>query len=77
MFGILSAVAIVTYIAAYIYFMFKDPNALRSENYLIQQLAIEKAFVGDSEAGYIQTEGLTVRGERLDLVDGPSEGKKE
>lgn len=78
MFSIFSAVAILTYIFSYIYFMFKDPEVLRSEGFLIQQLAIEKGFVGDNEAGYIQAQDLAVRGELGSaMVDEPSEGKKE
>lgn len=45
------AVDFVVFIGAYIYFALTAPEFLRSENYSIQKLAIEKRFLGDSSTG--------------------------
>ena len=39
------------FVAAYIYFGFTDKDALRSERYSIQKLAIEYNLIGDKAAG--------------------------
>lgn len=57
---IINALAILTlatgvlYLAAYVYFAFKNPDALRSETFAIQKLAIEKRLVGDSVTGIMK-----------------------
>lgn len=44
------------YLFAYTYCLFKDRDALRTERYSIQKLAIEKGFVGDSLTGTLRHE---------------------
>ena len=44
-------VTFVSFIAAYIYFAFTDKDALRSERYSIQKMAIQKGLIGDSSSG--------------------------
>jgi len=61
MFGVLSGVAIGLYLVAYIYFGSTDKDALRSEKYSIQKLAIQKGFIGDDQVGYIRVDGVDVR----------------
>jgi hypothetical protein len=39
------------YGASYIYFAFSDPDALRSEKYKLQKMAIEQGLYGDSTTG--------------------------
>ncbi len=39
------------YMLSYLYFMFKDPDALRSENYSLEKLAIQRGLAGDSTSG--------------------------
>jgi hypothetical protein len=41
----------VSTLLAYGYFMFKDPDALRSEKFGIDKLTIEKGLVGDNNSG--------------------------
>jgi hypothetical protein len=48
---VLSVLSALLYLMAYVYFMFKDRDALRSERYSIQRLAIEKGLIGDSLYG--------------------------
>jgi hypothetical protein len=39
------------YLAAFIHCLFTNPDLLRSETYLITQLAIQKGLIGDSSVG--------------------------
>lgn len=57
-FGSLGVVSSLMYLAAYLYFMFKDRDALRSEKYSIQRLAIEKGLVGDSLYGFFDPRNM-------------------
>jgi uncharacterized membrane protein len=50
--------AIIIYLFAYIYLMFKDKDALRSEKYSIQKLAIEKGIYGDSVHGILTNDEI-------------------
>lgn len=46
-------IAFALYCAAYVFFSFKDPAALRSEKFGLSKLAIEKSVTGDNVAGFI------------------------
>jgi len=59
-FLIVTLVVVIVYIGAYVFCLFKDREALRSETYSIQKLAIEKGYVGDSTAGLFKAEELVV-----------------
>src|SRR5688572_15941049 len=48
LFAVFTVITMALYLFAYLYCMFRDRDALRSETYSIQKLAIEKGFVGDS-----------------------------
>ena len=56
--GVLLAVSVMVvlglFLFAYVYCLFKDRDALRSETYSIQKLAIEKGFVGDNIQGVVE-----------------------
>lgn len=52
------ALTVLLYIAAFIYLLFKDRDALRSEKYSIQKLAIEKGLVGDSTRGLLDPDAV-------------------
>jgi hypothetical protein len=41
----------ILFIFAYIYFMAKDPDALRSESYSLSKLAIQRGLIGDNIHG--------------------------
>lgn len=47
---------IFIFIGAYIYFMLTNSDALRSETYSLNKMAIEKSMVGDSISGLITIE---------------------
>lgn len=51
MYAVFACLTMTLYLFAYCYCLFRDRNALRSETYLIQKLAIEKGFVGDDILG--------------------------
>jgi hypothetical protein len=42
---------VIVFIWSYVFFTFKDPDALRSEKYSLVKTAIEKHLVGDSLTG--------------------------
>jgi predicted membrane channel-forming protein YqfA (hemolysin III family) len=48
----LDCLAVIVYIAGFIFFALKDPEQLRSEKYSIQKLAIERGYIGDNITGY-------------------------
>lgn len=54
MFAVLDCLAILVYIAAYIFFALKDPEQLRSEKYSIQKMAIQHGFIGDDISGFFK-----------------------
>lgn len=56
LFAVLVVVTVGLYLFAYVYFMFNDPEALRSERYALGRLAISKGIVGDDIAGIIELE---------------------
>lgn len=43
----------ILFLSAYIYFMLTDKDALRSEKFTIQKMAIEKGLIGDNLQGII------------------------
>ena len=53
------AITLTTYIACYVYLMLTDKDALRSEKFTIQKLAIEKGLYGDSLTGTLDANDVT------------------
>ena len=53
------------YLGAYVYCLVTDRDALRSETYTIQKMAIEKGFVGDSLTGVLSLD-TDVRGRMIE-----------
>lgn len=52
-FVVVCALTVFIYLCAYLYCLFNDRDALRSETYSIQKLAIEKGY-GDSGTGVLE-----------------------
>jgi hypothetical protein len=52
-FVIALAPTVVLYLSAYVYCLFNDRDALRSETYSIHKMAIEKGYMGDSLTGVL------------------------
>jgi hypothetical protein len=56
MFAVFSGLTMLLYLGTYIYCLLTDKEALRSETYSIQKMAIEKGFVGDDIIGQLRAE---------------------
>jgi len=50
---VITTVCIAVTIGAYFYFMFRNPDYLRSERFSLQKMAIERGIVGDNLQGII------------------------
>jgi uncharacterized membrane protein YdbT with pleckstrin-like domain len=50
-FAILVGIAFVVFLCAYVYCLFTNPDAIRSEKFSIQKMAIERGIFGDSSSG--------------------------
>jgi hypothetical protein len=59
LFAGMTALVVLLYLGSYLYCLVHDREALRSETYSIQKLAIEKGFVGDSVTGIFREEEVT------------------
>lgn len=49
--GIVLVLLLICYLITHFYFMVKNPDALRSEKFTIEKMAIERGLVGDSATG--------------------------
>ncbi len=47
----LTVIIVILIATSYVYFMFKNPDALRSEQYTLSKIALEKGLVGDNLIG--------------------------
>jgi hypothetical protein len=45
--GVLACLGAIVYLGAYVYFALTDKDALRSETYSIQKMALERRLIGD------------------------------
>jgi len=59
--GVCAFGGFVLFVFSYIFFMIKDPDALRSESYSLQKLALQKGLVGDNLQGLIQADAISPR----------------
>lgn len=50
--GVFACAFALLYIGAYLFFLFSNPDALRSESYTLQKMALERGLVGDSDSGF-------------------------
>ena len=53
---VFTGISALIYLVAYIYFMGRNPDLLRSESFTLRKLEIEKGIIGDSLTGIINTE---------------------
>lgn len=54
--AVLLCLCIALYLIAYVYFMTRTPDALRSERFTLNKLAIEKGMMGDNASGFSTVE---------------------
>ena len=71
LFFLLIIVTVGVFFYAYIYCLHKDRDALRSEKFTIQKMAIEKGFVGDDISGIFSSD------EKKSLGTGESSNKSQ
>ena len=76
--GILLALLVLStilYLFAYLFCLFNDRDALRSEKYTLHKMAIEHGIYGDSRIGLIEAprEGGETRKAAIDLKAEPDE----
>ncbi|MEQ8244578.1 hypothetical protein [Fulvivirga sp.] len=69
MFAVILVVAILIFFFAYIYCLFTDKDAIRSEKYSIQKMAIEKGIFGDSNSGVFTESHLSTSKKALKISD--------
>lgn len=53
LFSIVICIILILFIFVYIFCLIKDRDALRSEKYSIQKMAIEKGIIGDNLSGIV------------------------
>lgn len=53
--GVGFAVVLVVEIGAYVYLLFNDRDALRSEGFTIEKMRIERGLMGDTVSGFAPT----------------------
>jgi hypothetical protein len=63
------------FIYAYLFFMHKQPDVLRSEHYHLSKMAIEHGMVGDSIHGLIEQEEIGSDQKQLQAQSRGSEGR--
>ena len=49
-------IVLAVFIFGFIYLLFKNPDALRSEHYSLSKLAMEKGLLGDSVRGLLESQ---------------------
>ena len=64
--SVILVILLVAYLVTHFYFMVKNPDALRSERFTIEKMAIERGIVGDS------TTGLSIPGRSNAVLPTPS-----
>jgi hypothetical protein len=67
MFSVIMGLSIVIFFFTYVFCLFTDKDAIRSEKYSIQKLAIEKGLYGDSTSGIIVENNQTPLNENLEI----------
>ena len=61
MLSIFSGLLLVVYVFSYVYLLFNDRDALRSERFTLSKMAIERSITGDSLRGFVEGDVLTDR----------------
>jgi hypothetical protein len=51
--AIFASLLLILYVGAYIYFMLKSPDSLRSERFTLSKMALEKSVKGDNLGGFV------------------------
>jgi hypothetical protein len=70
-FGAILVFLLAAYVITHFYFMVKNPDALRSEKFTIEKMAIERGLIGDSTSGMRQ-----LGSGQKNVISLPVEGEK-
>ena len=60
LFGLFSSITLILFGFSFVFFVFRDPDALRSEKYSLSKLAIEKGLIGDDIKGLLEADSEPV-----------------
>lgn len=63
--AVLLCISLVVFLVAFIYFMLKNPDALRSEKFAIEKLYLEKHLVGDQSKGLVEVAPIGTKPNQL------------
>jgi hypothetical protein len=63
--SIATGFVLAIYIFAYLYLLFRNTDALRSEHFILSKMAIERGLVGDSHQGLFANEDEGARAPKL------------
>ena len=66
--------AVLLFFFAYVFCLFKDRDALRSESFSLWKMEIEKGLYGDSDMGLVQRSNREIKEERLLNSESAGEG---
>lgn len=66
--------AVLLFFFAYVFCLFKDRDALRSESFSLRKMEIEKGLYGDSDLGLIQRSSREIKEDRLLNSESAGEG---
>ena len=54
--AIMLGCSVTLFLASYVYYAVKNPDALRSERFTLSKMAIEKNLIGDDRAGLMEVD---------------------
>ena len=63
--GVSSVVVLVLEVVVYVYLLFNDPDALRSERFTIEKMRIERGLMGDTVSGFSRVRAADAIGKVL------------
>ena len=71
--AVAGGLCVMLYFGAYLYFMLKDPDALRSERFKLSKMAMERSKIGDTLQGFLEPDGQ----EPFPLLSSPASTQPE
>lgn len=75
-FSVIMALVVLLFLFVYVFCLFRDRDALRSEKFSIQKLAIEKGLYGDDLSGIYIARSPNTQQTDNNLLDNTDEGDK-
>lgn len=75
LFAIILSILVIVFIGSYIYCLIYDKDAIRSEKFSIQKLAIEKGLIGDNLIGIIEEYSKIKNFEQIVKLGNSEEGE--